>query len=105
MWEAMNAAGAPAGRQSHAAVWTGSEMVVFGGENAGGALSSGGAFNPTTGEWRSLSSGGGPLARSEAGAVWTGTEMVVFGGRSAGSPIGATQILTPEPTWYLYRKL
>ena len=104
-WEVMSATGAPTERQNHVAVWTGAEMVVFGGENAGGALSSGGAFNPVTGKWRSLTSGGGPLARSEAGAVWTGTELVVFGGRSGATPIGTPQILSPEPTWHLYRKL
>jgi N-acetylneuraminic acid mutarotase len=32
-WMAVTTTGAPAGRYSHTAVWTGSEMIVWGGYN------------------------------------------------------------------------
>jgi N-acetylneuraminic acid mutarotase len=73
------------GRYTHAAVWTGSEMIVWGGYGSSGNLRTGGRYNPATDSWTQTSTGANvPTARSNATAVWTGTQMIVWGG-SGGS--------------------
>ena len=73
-----------AGRVRHTAVWTGSEMVVWGGAVVDGQnafLDTGGRYTPGTDSWLATSTSGAvPSARSHHTAVWTGNEMVVFGG-------------------------
>jgi len=78
--------GLPAGRQGHTTVFTGTEMIVWGGANAT-YLNSGGRYTPATDSWTLTSSGTNvPSARLHHTAVWTGTEMIVWGGwRETGS--------------------
>ena len=51
-WTAMSTNGAPGGRIYHTAVWTGSEMIVWGGEYYPNAtpyyFNDGGRFNPAS---------------------------------------------------------
>jgi hypothetical protein len=65
-----------AGRHQHTAVWTGREMVVWGG-NEGTA--DGAAYDPTADTWRTVASGG-PAGKVGHGAAWTGSRMMVWGG-------------------------
>lgn len=66
-------------RSSAAVVWTGTEMVVWGGSNAGEFLGDGAAYDPATDSWRPIATG--PLAPAMMPAVvWTGSEMVIVGG-------------------------
>ena len=59
-------------------MWTGSEMIVWGGFRAGRI---GGRYNPSTDSWRATSSINAPDARAYGHtAVWTGGEMIVWGG-------------------------
>jgi N-acetylneuraminic acid mutarotase len=70
----------PSGRVNHTAVWTGSEMIVWGGSSAS-ALNTGARYNPATDLWVPTAvSGSTPEARTGHTAVWTGTEMIVWGG-------------------------
>ena len=71
--------GAPAPRSVHTAVWTGREMVLWGGFN-GGVLNDGGRYNPAFSAWAAVNTTGAPAARYYHTAVWTGTEMIVWGG-------------------------
>jgi N-acetylneuraminic acid mutarotase len=75
-WTSTNT-NAPSGRIDHTAVWTGSEMIVWGGY---AALSSGGRYNPSTDSWTATSTTNAPSGRHYHTAVWTGTEMIVWGG-------------------------
>ena len=71
------------GRIFPVAVWTGSELIAWGGETESEVswASDGAALDPTTGVWRPLAPA--PLSpRSEHVAVWTGTEMLVCCGRA-----------------------
>jgi len=43
-WQPTSTANAPAARRVHTAIWTGSEMVVWGGYGAAGYLNSGGRY-------------------------------------------------------------
>ena len=75
---------APTPRTEASAVWTGTEMVVWGGTN-GVSLRSGGGYDPSTDTWRPTSEGANvPTARTGHTAIWTGTEMIVWGGVSGG---------------------
>jgi N-acetylneuraminic acid mutarotase len=70
----------PIGRWSHTAVWTGSEMIVWGGENNIALFGTGGRYNPSTDTWTATSIINNPTPRSGHTTVWTGTEMIVWGG-------------------------
>jgi len=83
-------AGAPAVRFYHTVVWTGTEMIVWGGNNSVSYLNDGGRYNPATNTWAAggTSTSGAPGGRSTHTAVWTGTEMIVWGGAGAfGFPV------------------
>ena len=89
-WTTLTAANAPAARYLHTAVWSGTEMLVYGGRDNAGAFSSGARFNPSgAGTWTAMNDG--PTARSFHTAVWTGTSMLVWGGNPAA---GATTLAT-----------
>jgi N-acetylneuraminic acid mutarotase len=80
-WTATSTANAPDGRHSHTAVWTGTEMIVWGGFSLGiGDLNTGGRYNPAIDSWTATSTANAPNARSFHTAVWTGSEMIVWGG-------------------------
>jgi hypothetical protein len=81
-WTPSNLTSAPDGRVSHTAVWTGSEMIVWGGDNcfAGCDLNTGGRYNPSTDSWTATSTTNAPESRVNFTAVWTGSEMIVWGG-------------------------
>jgi Kelch motif len=58
-------------------VWTGKEMIDWGGGCCGDAFATGWAFNPVTNRWRKLPSS--PLAPSQSPTgVWTGHELIVL---------------------------
>lgn len=85
-------------RYFHSAVWTGSEVLIWGGRGpyvtgAEGPLRNGYRYNPATDTWAVISTEGAPEARFDHFAVWTGSEMLVWGGRMAG---GVKDNLNPE---------
>jgi hypothetical protein len=69
----------PAARYYHTAVWTGSEMLVWGGYGAS-FFNDGGRYNPAGNSWTAMTTTGAPAARQYHTAVWTGSEMLVWGG-------------------------
>ncbi|MDD5138865.1 MAG: kelch repeat-containing protein [Verrucomicrobiales bacterium] len=86
-WTQMTTNGAPTARFDHTAVWTGSEMIVWGGQNGNGSgLNDGKRYNPVTDTWSPMSSTNVLPGRSRHTAVWTGSEMIVWGGFSGGGP-------------------
>jgi N-acetylneuraminic acid mutarotase len=76
----------PAGitnRADHLAVWTGSEMIIWGGSTSdfiAGAFNNGARYNPANNTWTVMSSNNAPVARALPLGVWTGTELIVWGG-------------------------
>jgi N-acetylneuraminic acid mutarotase len=79
-WTAVPTNGAPAARAQHTTVWTGSEMIIW-----GGGLNDGGRYNPTPNSWTALPTTGAPAARYDHTAVWTGSEMIIWGGANGTS--------------------
>jgi hypothetical protein len=73
-------------RSSHTAVWTGQEMIVWGGFSGSGGVrrkselrADGAAYDPRSDAWRMIAPA--PLSpRQYHVAVWTGEEMIVWGG-------------------------
>ena len=84
-WTATSMTDPPSERYWHTAVWTGSEMIIWGGYGPGGgngfygSLNTGGKYNPQNG-WTSTSTTNAPTARDRHTAVWTGSRMIVWGG-------------------------
>lgn len=84
-WSTTSSIGAPTFSQySNTAVWTGTEMIVFGeGNNSitNNSEITGSRYNPVTNTWTTMSSTEAPTFASNSSytAIWTGTEMIVFG--------------------------
>ena len=105
-WIATSTTDAPTGRSSHTAVWTGSEMIIWGGVVSGPMfLNTGGRYTADTDSWGATSITNAPAARAGHTAVWTGSEMIVWGGQSLTSPFVLNtggrycgQYPTPSPT-------
>ena len=87
-WRPVSDINAPSRRYAHSAVWTGREMLVWGGEasdqnaqdgNWFTELNDGAAYDQVADTWRPITQADAPwLARGHR-AVWTGTEMIVWG--------------------------
>jgi len=80
-WSLISTSGGPRAMSQHAAVWTGSRMIVWDGVIDGGA----GAYDPISDAWTPISTAGAPSPRNHCAAVWTGTEMIVLAGQCVGS--------------------
>ena len=100
-WTATTTANAPLGRYRHTAVWTGSEMIVWGGlDNVVGWLNTGGRYNPSTDSWTATSTANAPLGRDLHTAVWTGSEMIVWGGERVSGDLNTGGRYNPSTdTW------
>jgi hypothetical protein len=83
-WTATSTTNAPAARASHTGVWSGSQMIVWGGFANGSFLTTGGRYNPSTGSWTATSLTNAPAARGGHAAVWSGSQMIVWGGNNTG---------------------
>jgi hypothetical protein len=93
-WIPTSMANAPNARYRHAGIWTGDELVVWGGECYGttcyfSGTDTGGRYSPHSDSWSATSVEGAPIGRSLHTAVWTGEMMIVWGGGwSSGSSGG-----------------
>ena len=79
-WTTTSTINAPAARNLHTAVWTGSEMIVWGGFGDSGGLNTGGRYNPGTDSWTATSTTNAPDGRAYHTAVSSGSEMIIWGG-------------------------
>ncbi len=81
-------------RARHVAVWTGRQLLVWGGQTTGLAAPGsyatpphGVAYDPARNRWSALPKS--PLsARNDVVAVWTGETMIIWGGERVGPPFG-----------------
>ena len=87
-WRSVAAANAPNQRFYHTAVWTGSQVVIWGGLNYPVYDLSGGRYDPATDSWTPTSLANAPSLRWFHVAIWTGTEMIVQGGTPGASAGG-----------------
>ncbi len=71
-------------RGGHSVIWTGSELIVWGGwsdERATTSFADGAAYDPADGSWRQLPPSNLD-GRAYHEAAWTGSEMLIVGGQS-----------------------
>ena len=105
-WTATSTTNAPSARAGHTAVWTGTQMIVWGGVTQNGlVLNTGGRYDPSTDSWTATSTTNAPAGRWVHTAVWADSEMIVWGGltsrdlvKTGGSYCAATPNATPTPT-------
>jgi hypothetical protein len=103
-WSSTADVNAPAPRGRHTATWTGTGMLIWGGENGSLRYGDGGSFDPLSpgeiGAWGLFESTGAPSARSGATGVWTGSRWIVWGGRDASGVTNSGAIYDPMAmTW------
>lgn len=84
-WQPISMTGAPANlsSESYTTMWTGSELIIWGGSSIMSPynkVNTGARYNPLTDTWRSLATVNAPSGRGGHSAVWTGTRMIVWGG-------------------------
>jgi len=86
-WNSTSITNAPSSRVGHTAVWTGTEMIVWGGfdEDSLSIYNNGGKYNPLTDSWTATSTCWVPGARYSHSAAWTGNEMIIWGGYDGSS--------------------
>ena len=96
-WSPTNAVDSPFWniyRAGASAVWTGTDMIVWGGQDTGErTYGGGGRYDPAQDTWAPVSLTGAPPARAYHTAVWTGSSMLVWGGHSRPFGVG-------PGTWY-----
>jgi N-acetylneuraminic acid mutarotase len=97
-WTPLSTEGAPSARSEHVAVWTGSEMLVWGGTTppSEGRLASGARFDPASGSWRPMGASGA-CARHDERGVWVGDRLVVLG-----EAVATSDELYPPPNVGIY---
>ena len=83
-WTATSVPNDVLGHAGHTAVWTSSEMIIWGGgDSTLNDCNTGGRYNPMNDSWMATDIGNAPSPRAGHSAVWTGSEMIVWGGASA----------------------
>lgn len=82
-WTTGSSVGAPSARHSHEAVWTGTQMFVWGGVSGGTRTATGGAYEPGNNNWTSISEQDAPAPRRGHSMAWTGERLLVWGGKDA----------------------
>ncbi len=103
-WQAVTGAGALVGRESHTAIWTGREMMIWGGANSGG-MGGGAGYDPATGHWMAVTTVGAPTPRQDHVAVWTGKEVLISTGSDGLEAFyNDTWSWTPGKVMFLYQK-
>jgi len=80
-WRPISTVGAPSPRDRHTALWTGSRMIVWGGDDGKeNDLSTGGIYDPVTDRWEAISNVGAPSGRDDHAGVWADSKMIIWGG-------------------------
>ncbi len=94
-WRIGNSNGCPTERLYASAVWTGSEVVFWGGKDNDylPTENPNGAYNPATDTWRLISNVNAPSPREWVTPIWTGTEMIIWGGADTRSDYNNPPIL------------
>jgi N-acetylneuraminic acid mutarotase len=83
VWTPTATTGAPARRCYPRVAWSGTEMLIFGGNDELGVVADGARYNPVTDTWRSLSTSGALSPRANHAGVWTGSQFLIWGGNDA----------------------
>ncbi len=83
IWSTITTTNAPEARAAHKAVWTGSKMLIWGGNGEGchcNIFNTGGGYDPGVDSWSTITTTNAPVARYGHTAIWTGSKMIIWGG-------------------------
>ncbi len=104
-WTPLSGVGAPSPRENHAAIWTGLNMLIWGGDGPDSVLGDGAAYDSANDSWATIPADGAPPPTATAGlferaaaAVWADPVMIVWGHDNLGSGIGG-RFDTIARTW------
>jgi N-acetylneuraminic acid mutarotase len=100
-WTPISTVAAPTARRDHGAVWTGTEMILWGGQDDSWQhLGTGGRYRPATDTWTPVTTNGAPEPREEMAVAWTGAAMVVWGGINGSTILASGSRYDPaSDTW------
>lgn len=102
VWTNVATVNAPTDRHAHTAVYTGSEMIVWGGIDNATIRGDGKRLNVSTNTWTvaNMSSTGAPSPRYHHSANWTGSRMLIAGGHMGGGGTFDADLYDPATdTW------
>lgn len=104
IWTALPSLNAPSPRTTHAAVWDGTEMIVWSGNDGTNFLQTGGKFNPTSNTWVATETSGAPIGNPDPNVVWDGNEMLVWAESSGGryDPVSDSWRAINPPSTFSY---
>jgi hypothetical protein len=77
IWHSISSVGAPEPYADSQGIWTGTEVIIWGGRAASSAR-----YDPARDSWSPMSTVEAPSPRSRADVFWTGSELLVWGGNS-----------------------
>lgn len=96
-WTRMSEEGAPSPRMFHQGLWTGSKMIIWGGDDDTGTTNTGAIYQPATDTWSEMSTEDAPLVQFPQ-VFWTGSSMLVWGGWDLleGIPVNTGALYDPQ---------
>jgi hypothetical protein len=86
------------GRSMHVALWTGSKMMIWGGDGLSpGYKFDGASYDLASNSWAMMAAAPSVFSagRRNGVGVWTGSKMIVFGGRDSSTPYKDAAVYDP----------
>jgi len=98
-WQPIATTGAPTPRTDASIVWTGRQVIVWGGYDGSPVTVTGALYDPVADQWQPMSTVDAPIGRTKQATVWTGTEMIVWGGFAGGNLNTGGRFNPSSDTW------
>lgn len=101
-WQEIAAAAPPTARLNQTALWTGSKMIIWGGnpcDNIYAIFSTGCIYDPVHNTWTSITTNGAPIARTGCSVTWCGNEMIVWGGKAGDYVNDGARYIPATDSW------
>lgn len=97
LWAAMSTVSAPLGGVINRGwTWSGTELLLFGGEMTGSYFNTGYRYNSTIDSWFALPvTAETPTPRTAPSALWTGTEAIFWSGVDGGGYLSSGSLYNP----------
>jgi len=97
-WRPIQSVNAPTNRYLHSSIWTGKEMMIWGGidEVSGLNLNDGKIYDYKMNVWIDISLVAAPSSRFAHSAVWTGQSMIIWGGSESSGDGGSEYDITND---------